>query len=139
MFVSVLGRSYLNFSKNYDSTSHDVRVYSRTFFGWSYTARDSGLIIQDAWEAVSCVLDSRCATLVCLIDRARKTIVVLEFFKSQNGYFLTVTKSFQVLVILMYANPLFGCSKYARPKSMMQHPNRIRMVPGMVNQFCTVL
>ena len=26
------GRSYLGFSKNYDSTSHGVRVYSRFFF-----------------------------------------------------------------------------------------------------------
>ena len=90
------GRSYLGFSKNYDSTSHGVRVYSRIFFGWSYITRESGLIMQDAGEAVNPVLDSRCppVSLVILIDRARKTTAVLEFFRSQNGYFLTVTKSF---------------------------------------------
>ena len=88
------GRSCLGFSENYDSTLHGVRVYSRIFFGWSYTTRDSGLIMQDAGEAVNPVLDSSCAILVSLIDRARKMVVVLEFFRSQNEYFLTVTNSF---------------------------------------------
>ena len=37
------------------------------------------------------LINSRCATLVSLIDRARETIVVLGFSRFQDEYFLTAT------------------------------------------------
>ena len=56
--------------------------------------------MQGAGEAVNPLLDSRYATLVSLVDEALKTIVILEFFRSHNGYFLTVTIIYHNLQIL---------------------------------------
>lgn len=48
--------------------------------------------MQGAGEAENRLLESKCANLMNLIDRARKITVDLLFPRSQNGYFLTVTR-----------------------------------------------
>ena len=41
------------------------------FFSWWSPTRDSRLRMPDAWEAVNPFQDSRCATLVILIDKVK--------------------------------------------------------------------
>ena len=63
-----------------------------SFFEQQSPICDSGLTMQGAGEAENPLLESKCANLMNLIDRARKITVDLLFPRSQNGYFLTVTR-----------------------------------------------